>query len=286
MYAIQLDESHESSRSRPALVSWSYLRIAVAALLLIAVVAKVQDITRILAGEGLLSSKPLLLTAIGIESALAVYLLIGDRRWSWRLTIALFSIFTVISGYAWVTGQDCNCIDRRIGSGWMLLMDIAVLAAAFWRRPRDESAIDPEVRATMSANPLDWQRAHSKESMIERSPNRTSLRPIIPLAIAATVGIATATAANWQHQTNITSASSDQIEYLLPELLIGKRWPIDSRYHPELKALETGNWMVVIVRRDCDHCKEFLAKNFADPTWHRPGERTVCFSIEENRWFF
>jgi hypothetical protein len=114
-------------------------------------------------------------------------------------------------------------------------------------------------------------------------PSRTgaALLPVILSIVAGTLSI---TAAEWKHQSN--AASTGDVQYLIPELLIGNRWPLDSRYHPDLKALETGNWMVVIVRRDCPHCKKFLGKHFADPMWHRPGERTAVFVAGTNQWHF
>jgi hypothetical protein len=275
MYAIELERSQSNSRSRPALISWGSLRIAIAMLLLIAAGAKIRDITRILAGDGLLSSQPLLMVAIGIETALAVYLLIGDRRWSWRLTIALFSAFAVTSGYAWATGQDCNCIDQQIGPGWMLLIDITVLVLAWQARPQHHLYSEGS-NAAMAGQAIVGSHATA-------DPNRTSavLLPIIFSIVAGTLSI---TAAQRRHESFSAESNSGQIEYLIPELLIGKRWPLDSRVHPDLKSLETGNWMVVIVRRDCQHCQEFLDKHFAELTWHRAGERMAVFVAGSDRW--
>ena len=274
MSVIQFDRTDVDS-SRSPVISWSTVRIPIAGLLLVAAVVKAQEITGILAGDGLLSSRPLLLAAIGIEAALAVYLLFGDHRWSWRSAIAIFSVFAVTSGYAWATGQDCNCIDRRIGPGWMLAIDIVVLITAWYARPNFHSP-------SGGSDAVAAGEGHS--GLAPKNQPRTAAR-ILPLSVSLTAGILSITAAQWRHQAIVT-ADEAQIEYLIPELLIGKRWPLDSRIDPRLKPLETGNWMVVIVRRDCPHCQEFLDKHFADPTWHRPGERTVVFVAGDNQWPF
>jgi len=274
--------------------TWKSLRIPIAALLAIAAAAKVQDIAKLLAGDGLLSSQPMLLTAIGIEAALAFYLLFGDQLWSWRFVFALFSLFAIVSGYAWATGTDCNCISKRISPAAMFAIDIAVFAAAWWTRPLhlpvwwvgSEERADGESRAgitEVSMVPLSGDSVNLERAV---RPNVFhKLKPIFPIALALMTGIATATAANWRHQT-IAASEQPNIEYLIPELLVGKRWPLDSRIDPRLKPLETGRWMVVIVRRDCPHCQEFLDKHFADPTWHRPGERTAVFVAGSDQWPF
>jgi len=297
MTAIHIDTVAAANTER--WFTWHNLRIPIAALLAIAAAAKFQDFTKILAGDGLLSSQPILLTAIGIEAALAFYLLFGDQLWSWRLTFALFSVFSIISGYAWATGADCNCISQRISGAAMFAVDIAVLAAAWSTRPKHfrsgqraqpfgnsesvSSAIDAQSRATVAQS--SGLVAQIEVTTVHQPSALKHLRSIIPIAIAAAIGIATATGANWRHQT-IVASEQPNIEYLIPELMIGKRWPLDSRIDPRLKPLETGRWMVLIVRRDCPHCQEFLDKYFADPTWHRPGERTAVFVAGSNNWHF
>lgn len=293
MASILLNPAAVDAEATRPLVSWQTLRIPIAALLAFAAAVKFQDVTRILAGDGLLSSQPLLLTAIGIEAALAVYLLFGNQRWSWRLTVALFSLFALISGYAWATGTDCNCISQRISPWAMFAIDITVLAAAWWARPLHPPAgrVGSEARADGEGRAATTEASTERlgePAIIQAAKAPTSfqkLRPIFPIVLALVLGIATATAAHWRHQT-IAAREQPNIDYLIPELLIGKRWPLDSRIDPRLKPLETGRWMVVIVRRDCPHCQEFLNKHFADPTWHRPGERTAVFVAGSDRWWF
>lgn len=62
-------------------------------------------------------------------------MLVGDARWTWRIAVATFTVFTVATGYALATGQDCNCVAQSISPKHMLLLDGAVLALAMLFRP-------------------------------------------------------------------------------------------------------------------------------------------------------
>ena len=73
---------------------------------------------------------------------------------------------------------------------------------------------------------------------------------------------------------------------MLADMLIEKRWPLDATLHPDLAELDEGRWMVLVVRRDCEHCRQLLEKHFADPATHRPNERTATFVAGETSWPF
>ena len=79
---------------------------------------------------------------------------------------------------------------------------------------------------------------------------------------------------------------SDPLQFLLADMLVEKRWPIDAKLHADLAEFKKGKWMVLVVRRDCEHCRELLAKHFEDPQAHRPNERTVAFIAGESKWPF
>jgi len=128
---IQLMTWHESLAAK----AWKYFRVCVATLLLFAAGAKVVNMIEILAGNGLLAVRPVLLSVIGLESAIAVYLIIGDLFWSWLVTVILFFVFSAASAYAIATGQECNCISQNIGPKMMLPLDLTILAIVYWVRP-------------------------------------------------------------------------------------------------------------------------------------------------------
>ena len=68
--------------------------------------------------------------------------------------------------------------------------------------------------------------------------------------------------------------------------LVDTRWPLDDRFHDELKALQTGRWMVLIVQRDSKPGQDLITRHFSDPRTHRTGERTAVFLADESEWSF
>ena len=68
---------------------------------------KAANSVAILAGNGLLPNRFVLQSVIATETAIAAYLVVGNKYWSWVVSIATFVCFSVASGYAIATGQDC-----------------------------------------------------------------------------------------------------------------------------------------------------------------------------------
>ncbi|MBC7965239.1 MAG: hypothetical protein H7Z17_04860 [Fuerstia sp.] len=204
----------------------------------------------ILAGDGLLAIRPVLLTVIGLETAIAVFLLFGDAFWSWVVTVCTFVVFSGASAYAIVTGQDCNCISAAIGPKLMLPFDLSVLALVWAVRP---------------GTSIRWNN-----------------RLLFEISGSLVAGLLVAGAASFYDP----AANSDPLEFLLADMLVEKRWPLNARLHPELAALAKGNWMILVVRRDCEHCRELLARYFADPQSHRENERTAVFIAGDTTWPF
>lgn len=229
---------------------WYYARYAIAVILLFAAAAKIVNSVEILAGDGLLSARPMLLAAIGLESAVAGFLLCGNPFWTWVATLATFVVFSGASAYAIATGQDCNCISHAIGPKVMLPFDLAVLALVWWLRPAARAS---------------WNRRLMRE-------------------ITGSVGLGILVAGS----TSLYDPpqKSNPLQYLVADMLVGQRWPLNATMNPELAALDKGNWMVLIVRRDCEHCRELIAKHFVDPHRHRPNERTALFVAGESEWPF
>lgn len=233
-----------------AATAWKYFRFCVAALLMIAAGAKVANLTEILESGGLLSNRWLLTLAIGVEAGVAVFLLLNNTFASWAVTAGLFLIFSGASTYAIASGQDCNCISQKISPKMMLPFDLTILAILFWVKP---------------AVSFSW--------------NKASL-----LQVAGCVGVSALVAGATAFYE--PAEKSDPLQFLLADMLVEKRWPLDAGLHPELAELGEGNWMVLVVRRDCEHCREVLAKHFADPHTHRPNERTAVFVAGEPTWPF
>lgn len=238
---------------------WNTLRWIVATVLFVAAGFKVANVTQILAAEGLLSHRTLLYLTIGLEVMLSVFVVTAASRWAWLATVSTFSIFAVISAYALFSGTDCNCFGTLIGPQVTLPLDVAIVLAAFFCRP---SAAHAE------SNELKPKRAVSK------------------LAVGFGLAFALVAGAHWQDRRNTGSANSQTLQFLLADEQVGKAWPIDEQLHPALSELREGRWLILVVRHDCDHCRELLAHFFSDPLRHRDGERTAVFVAGSPAWSF
>jgi hypothetical protein len=232
---------------------WKQFRFAVAALLLTAAVVKIFNVPEIFAGGGLLATKLRLVAVIGFEGAAATFLIIGNRYWSWLLTLTTFAVFVASAMYALATDQACNCFGEQVSPETMVVVDTVVLLLTVCFRPRDRRL--------------------------------TSVSTVRQLTVTVIAGALFATLAAVQYEALLHSEDS---RLLLADARIGKPWPLDAQKHPQLKALETGRWMVLIVDRECGPCRNLLTHHFGDPATHPQGERTAIFVFagRSNPWQF
>jgi hypothetical protein len=238
---------------------WNTLRWIVATILLVAAGFKVANATQILAAEGLLSHRTLLYLTIGLEVMLSVFVVTAASRWAWLTTVATFSTFAAVSAYALFSGTDCNCFGTRIGPHVTLPLDVAIVLAAFFCRP---------------------------SAVVAQSHDRKSRWAVSNLAIGLGLAFALVAGAHWQDRRNTGSANSQTLQFLLADEQVGKAWPIDEHLHPALSELREGRWLILVVRHDCDHCRELLAHFFSDPLRHRTEERTAVFVAGSPNWSF
>lgn len=234
---------------------WGCLRVFVGAILFIAASIKCTNVSRILATGGLLNSHSVLMVVIGAEGTLAWFIWFGPGNRSWQATLLIFSTLASIAAYATFTQQDCNCFGETFTSTSMLGLDVGVLALAIWARPRHDSKV--------------------KEPLTKRS------------AFSFIVGLLLVGFAEFHYQNQIADvAPSRSIEMLLAENLAGKSWPIGDQLHPRLGELTIGNWLVVVVRSDCQHCIDLIGQFFPATTNHRDDERTAVFIAGSDNWPF
>ncbi len=235
----------------PPAKAWFYWRYLVSLILGIAAIAKVVSFIQITSGDGLLASPAMLLTVIGIESTVAVYVVIGEPVFAWMTTIVTFSLLAISAAFALATGQQCNCMGSSVGPGVMLPLDLAILAISIRLRPR--------------------------------VPSRWCARSLVHVAVSILAAGAMVGLASYRHRTAVHAPA---LEFLLAKTTIGKPWPLDDRFHPALKQLSSGKWMVLVARVDCDHCRELIQNYFANPRSHRLGERTAVFVANAGKWQF
>lgn len=225
----------------------------VAALLLVASVVKLFNMWQILTGGGLLGTAPRLIAVVAFEAVAAVWLIVGNRFWAWVLTLTTFSIFVAAAVYAIATDQSCNCFGRQLAPETMVVIDTVVLLLTGVLRPRS------------------W--------------TTSSVSLTRQMTIAAVVGVVAAALAGWHYKV---LAADERSRILLAELLVGKPWPLNGQVDPHLAELSSGKWMILIAQQDCGHCRDLVARYFADPETHRHGERTAVFVFggDSEKWRF
>ena len=222
-----------------------------AALLLAAAVGKIFNMAQILTGGGLLGTMPRLAAVTAFEAAAATYLIVGNRFLAWLLTLTTFAIFVTSAVYAMATDQSCDCFGEQLDPETMVVVDTVVLLLTGCLRPSS------------------W-----------RMSSRTLIRQ---LTIVAVVGGLVAALAVWRYEVLVRHERS---RLLAADLLVGKSWPLNGQMDSQLSEFSSGKWMILIARQDCGHCRNLVARYFADPETHRPGERTAVFVIGggDDRW--
>jgi len=120
---------------------------------------------------------------------------------------------------------------------------------------------------------------------IREQQHRVKFAPVVVGCVFA-AGLFFAMASQRSPTPEVAQSDDLQLSYLLADSLVGQQWPIDSRYDSQLKVLEEGNWLVLVVRYDCDHCRELVETEFENPERHRAQERTAVFIAGKTIWPF
>ena len=94
-----LSNTAETTQPNHRLLAWEQFRFAVAVLLLAAAVVKIINMQHILTGGGLLRTMPRLVAVVTFESAVATFLIVGNRFLSWLLALTTFAIFVTSTIY-------------------------------------------------------------------------------------------------------------------------------------------------------------------------------------------
>jgi hypothetical protein len=240
---------------RDGVRSW-FLRVAIPLLLLTAAAMKTRRVTEILASDGLLGSLALLLVVIGFEAAIAVYILMAPQWRSWLAVTMTFSLFAGVAAYSLATQSNCQCFGDHLGARVTLPLDLAILAACWYCRPP----------------------AGSDERRFQGAVILSVLIPVV-------VGAVFAQFAYQAHQTQIAN-HNQEINFLLADMLTGKPWPLRATQHSLLEEMDQGEWLVLIVRSDCEHCRNLVAREFTEPDRRGPFDRTAIFIAGGQEWPF
>lgn len=241
------------------------IRLLVSLVLLLAAISKLQVAPAILRGESLLSNQWLLYTAIIVEFAIATFALVAPSRSAWGAITALFLTLTVFATWAIFANLECNCFGNLLPTGTSLPINIVVVSVMLVSRKHwgigQENCIGPSV-ANDSRN---------KEQKYVNLSFRLAVAVVASLVAATVSGLAL---------NNSLKSQKDlpDIRFLLADDWIGKSWPLDENFDVELKDLTVGNWLVLVFRSDCDHCKA-LAKRIDDQKNDETAEKPKIVSL-------
>ncbi len=258
-------ENQEAGMIGKSPLPWPVVRTIAVGALLVAAMTKATFATEILASEGLLSTSWRLFPAIGGEAAVALLLVVLRPRVSRLFCLVTFLLLAGVSGYATLTQQSCQCFGSSIPSHYMLIFDLAMVALTMASSPGTghSPAVSPS-QADVTISTAGSQTYSMRSALVG----------------SAVLGLTVSCGAFAFHAMSVPSS----VEFLLPETLQGQAWPITSRHHPDLTQLQTGKWLAVVLRPDCEHCQQLVETWFADPTRHRSGERTVMFHATDRHW--
>ena len=206
------------------------LKILGILLLTAAILKGWQLLTEPLANKDIWSYRPLLIFTVEFELALALWLLSGlFKKAAWLATLAVFSVFSLITLYKGLSGADsCGCFGAVKVNPWITLFAIdlpAVIALLIFKPQKGQF--------------LNW-------------PSLPKFA-ISGLAALLTIVISTPILA-LNKPANVTSS----YEVLEPETWIGKRLPILD-YIDIGKQLEKGNWLVLFYHHDCPECQKAIS---------------------------
>jgi len=231
---------------------WGYnsLRVILGLVLLVAASLKTHQLaTEPVLGTGLLDSRWLLIAVVEFELLLGLCLLANVwPRATWAVALSCFSLFTCVSLYKAVSGHTtCGCFGRVAINPWYTAaLDLGVVILLLVWRPRGQELAVP--------------------GRLEPLPRRA----IAVLTTWLCVGLAAGLAMGSYAETTLSEAGEiigdGKIVVLKPETWVGKRFPlllfIDDLPRPLKRGdsplrerLAAGDWIVVLVRRDCPKCQ-------------------------------
>lgn len=223
------------------------LRFAIAAVLVAAALLKLVGLRQDWIVRGYeWQQLPTLLLVQG-EIVLAVLLLAYPlRRSIWLAAVVSFLAFTVVSGWKVIEGADsCGCFGPiKISPRWVFVFDMTMLIVLMTTL---KPANAPDCRF------VGWRPSIGR-GVILASVSAIAFTTVFLLAAPAAVRL----------NAGVVRIG-EGVELWEPEKWVGQRLPILDRLRAD-PNLNNGSWMLVLVRRNCSHCRSLLG--------HISGERS------------
>lgn len=193
-------------------------------------------------GEGLLHARWFNVVVVEFELAYSIWLLLGVcprfTRWA---TIGLFSVFAGVSLYKGISGEaSCGCFGAARVNPWLTTaLDVAIVGSLLWRRKVRIARQKITIRKIALAA-LAWG--------IISAPILSAIVTVEKNDLSA-LG------------TEFIGADGRKTVLLEPEKWTDDKFPLAPYLEPPevREQLKTGEWTILLYRRDCSKCHKAIA---------------------------
>lgn len=173
-----------------------------------------------------------------------------------RFALLVFTSFAAIAAWAWWTQTDCGCFGSRTPKGVPLIVDLVAVGLL-----------------------LICHRELPERKVREDSGNRRRL--ISPVGIGIAAGFLAAGGTMWQIER---IGGGDQTPTWFGDNLIGMRFPLLGEEKFATVMPVTGDMLVVMLRPDCEHCREVAAHWAMIEAGRRETLNVIGISVADGRW--
>ena len=236
---------------------WGKLRLLLAGLLLATAALKVWAAGDLVRSGGLLSNPEVIAIAVGFELSAAALIALAPSLVAHRVAVGVFALLAIVAGTAWWTGADCGCFGPRTVSGVPLLIDVGCLVLLLGITRSVQQAVTGQSRSSAS---IRW-----------------------PVAGAFGAGVLGAITGFWAAGN---AARVGEMPAWFDASLVGERFPLLQNADVKRITAPEGESLFVLLRPDCEHCREFATRWRSAPPVGTSAQRIVSVSISPLAWTF
>jgi hypothetical protein len=184
---------------------------------------------------------------------LAMTILLMSNAVSWCIAIGIYLLFAVISALAILTQTSCNCFGAWFSAAITLPIDLLMVLTGI--------AVG-----------------------VPRKSKVQHLRTLFSILLLGF--LAGACLVLWGNARYDQAISRNNLEFMLADGLVGKRWPLDRNRSDLLLEMESGKWLAIVAREDCEHCRKLMEEHFPAPSARPNDRRTAIFVAGTRQWGF
>ena len=230
--------------------------IGLSLLLTVTAASKLIDAPAILGSNGLLASSLRLSIAVGFEFFAAAVIAFATPRGAHRFALLVFFSLACIAGWAWWTKTDCGCFGARTPKSVPLIVDVVAVGVL-----------------------LGCGRNVAELGAGENAASRRQLLRSVGIGVA--IGLFAGGATSWRIEQ---TSSEVEIPAWFGDNLVGMQFPLlhDDKFAAVIP--EMGDVLMVLLRPDCEHCREVAAGWAARGTEQPQNVQMIGISMADGRW--